>query len=155
MLNIVNLALVTGTVFVRAVSLLLYHFWPTHLTVIFFNLFSLPATPLKLHLLKWLMIFFLLWTTDFTSVFLLLNLWILDTIDHCIFLDPLENQFVSGLALVCLKSYLSETTQCISYNNNTSNFYDVKYGVPQGSVLFIFHLLTKFCAVRHSFPLLH
>lgn len=41
---------------------------------------------------------------------------------------------VSGPALTWLKSLISERTQFVS-NNNTSEFSDVKYGVPQGFVL--------------------
>ena len=59
-----------------------------------------------------------------------------DTIDHGILSDRLESQFgISGLALAWLKSYLSERTQCVSYNGTSSIYTAVKYGVPQGSVL--------------------
>ena len=41
-----------------------------------------------------------------------------DTIDPCILLEQLENQFFFfGLALTSLKSYLSEITLCFSYKN--------------------------------------
>ena len=75
--------------------------------------------------------------SDSTSVLLLLDLSAaFDTIDHRILLDRLENTFgISGLALAWLQSYLSERTQCVSFNNSTSIFSEVKYGVPQGSVL--------------------
>ena len=59
-----------------------------------------------------------------------------DTIDHGILSDLLESQFgISGLALAWLKSYISERTQCVSYNGTSSIYTAVKYGVPQGSVL--------------------
>uniref|UniRef100_A0A4W6FHD0 Reverse transcriptase domain-containing protein n=1 Tax=Lates calcarifer TaxID=8187 RepID=A0A4W6FHD0_LATCA len=59
-----------------------------------------------------------------------------DTVDHRILMDRLENRFgISGVALSWLKSYLSDRTQCVSCNNTISAFSDVKYGVPQGSVL--------------------
>uniref|UniRef100_A0A4W6FMD4 Reverse transcriptase domain-containing protein n=1 Tax=Lates calcarifer TaxID=8187 RepID=A0A4W6FMD4_LATCA len=59
-----------------------------------------------------------------------------DTIDHCILMGRLENRFrISGLALSWLKSYLSDRTLCVSHNNTISVFSDVKYGIPQGSLL--------------------
>uniref|UniRef100_A0A671US71 Reverse transcriptase domain-containing protein n=1 Tax=Sparus aurata TaxID=8175 RepID=A0A671US71_SPAAU len=72
-----------------------------------------------------------------TSVLMLLDLSAaFDTIDHGILSDRLESQFgISGLALAWLKSYLSERTQCVSYNGTSSIFTAVKYGVPQRSVL--------------------
>ena len=72
-----------------------------------------------------------------TSVLLLLDLSAaFDTIDHDILINRLENMYgVQGLALAWLKSYLCGRTQCVSYNNITTVFSEVKYGVPQGSVL--------------------
>ncbi len=83
-----------------------------------------------------------------------------DTIDHGILLDSLKKQFgISGLALAWLKSYLSERTQCLSYNNITSLFSDVKYGVPQGSVLdplhFSIYLISwpNYIQIWNKFPM--
>uniref|UniRef100_A0A4W6D5N5 Reverse transcriptase domain-containing protein n=1 Tax=Lates calcarifer TaxID=8187 RepID=A0A4W6D5N5_LATCA len=72
-----------------------------------------------------------------TSLLILLDLSAaFDTVDHRILMDRLENRFgISGVALSWLKSYLSDRTQCVSCNNTVSAFSDVKYGVPQGSVL--------------------
>ncbi len=85
------------------------------------------------------MINYILLTTDSnsSSVLLLLDVSVtFDTANHGILLDHLKNQFgVSGLALAGLKSYPSERTQCVSYNNITSFISDVKNGVLQGSVL--------------------
>uniref|UniRef100_A0A667YBN6 Reverse transcriptase domain-containing protein n=1 Tax=Myripristis murdjan TaxID=586833 RepID=A0A667YBN6_9TELE len=64
---------------------------------------------------------------DSTSVLLLLDLSaVFDTVDHCILLDRLTENF---------GSYLSERTQCVMYNNTKSKFSNVKCRVPQGSVL--------------------
>uniref|UniRef100_A0A4W6F8H6 Reverse transcriptase domain-containing protein n=1 Tax=Lates calcarifer TaxID=8187 RepID=A0A4W6F8H6_LATCA len=75
--------------------------------------------------------------SDSTSMLILLDLSAaFDTVDHRILMDRLENRFgISGVALSWLKSYLSDRTQCVSCNNTVSSFSDVKYGVPQGSVL--------------------
>ena len=66
-------------------------------------------------------------------VLLLLDLSAAADIDHGILSDWLESQCsISGLALAWLKTYLLERTQCVSYS---SVFTDVRYVVPQGSVL--------------------
>ena len=82
---------------------------------------------------------YILLTLDSSSTSVLMSLDLsaaFDTIDHGILSDRLESQFgISGLALAWLKSYLSERTQCVSYNGTSSIYTAVKYGVPQGSVL--------------------
>ena len=72
-----------------------------------------------------------------TSVLLLLDLSAaFDIIDHGTQSDQPECKFgICGLAIAWLKSYLSVTTQCVSYNSTTSISIDVKYSVPQDSVL--------------------
>ncbi len=59
-----------------------------------------------------------------------------DTIDHNILLNRLEN-FVgsSGSALAWLKLYLSDRYQFVAVNEEVSHQSQVRYGVPQGSVL--------------------
>jgi len=58
-------------------------------------------------------------------------------VDHQILLSRLERRFgITGLALAWLKSYLDSRTQTISFNGHVSSHaFDVKYGVPQGTVL--------------------
>ena len=58
-----------------------------------------------------------------------------DTIDHKILLDKLENSGIRGQAHELLKSYLTDRTQYVSFSNEKSDLLNVKYGVPQGSVL--------------------
>ena len=58
-----------------------------------------------------------------------------DTLDHRILLRKLENYGVRGQALGLLKSYLSDRSQYVSFLNTTSETMNVKYGVPQGSIL--------------------
>ena len=58
-----------------------------------------------------------------------------DTIEHDILLSKLEHYGICGLANEWFKSYLSNRKQYVSINNYDSNLADVKFGVPQGSVL--------------------
>ena len=59
-----------------------------------------------------------------------------DTIDHTILLKRLGNWFgVSGKALDCFKSYLTDRSQRIRLGNCLSSRSDLSFGVPQGSVL--------------------
>ena len=59
-----------------------------------------------------------------------------DIIGHDILLSRLEERFgVSGNVLLWFKSYLSSRSQYVNTNGTYSSTYDVKYGVPQGSVL--------------------
>ena len=59
-----------------------------------------------------------------------------DTVGHDILLSRLEERFgVSGNVLLWFKSYLSSRSQYVNINGTCSSTYDVKYGVPQGSVL--------------------
>ena len=55
----------------------------------------------------------------------------------------IEHYGVRGLADEWFKSYLSNRKQYVSINGYNSNLPDVKFGVPQGSVLGL-----KFCEVR-------
>ncbi len=59
-----------------------------------------------------------------------------DTIDHSILLKRLSER--CGIKGTCLKwftSYLSDRTQMVKINDSTSDPINVKFGVPQGSVL--------------------
>lgn len=59
-----------------------------------------------------------------------------DTIDHEIFLERLKNcHGITSNALMWLKSYLDDRTQCIAIASTTSKEVKLKFGVPQGSVL--------------------
>jgi hypothetical protein len=59
-----------------------------------------------------------------------------DTIDHDILINRLKKKCgIRGTALKWLKSYLSDRTCQVIINGKTSQDKDLKYGVPQGSVL--------------------
>ncbi len=59
-----------------------------------------------------------------------------DTIDHNILLNRLENFVgISGSALAGFKLYFSDRHQFLAVNEEASYRSQVKYGVPQGSVL--------------------
>jgi len=58
-----------------------------------------------------------------------------DTIDHRILLEKLHNYGVRGEAHSLLKSYLTDRKQYVSVLNETSEYLQVEYGVPQGSCL--------------------
>ena len=79
------------------------------------------------------------------------------TIEH-ILLSKLEHYGIHGLANECFKSYLSNRKQYVSINCYDSNLADVKFDVPQGSVLgpllFLVYIndlnqALKFCKVHH------
>ena len=58
-----------------------------------------------------------------------------DTLDHDILLAKLSYYGVKSTALSLFKSYLSNRKQYVEYLNTTSNFTDIKIGVPKGSIL--------------------
>ncbi|WP_419615719.1 reverse transcriptase family protein [Thiolapillus sp.] len=74
---------------------------------------------------------------DNISVLLLLDLSAaFDTIDHQILLSRLYSLFgIQSTALEWFESYLSDRCQFTSVNNSSSPQSQLKYGVPQGSVL--------------------
>ena len=58
-----------------------------------------------------------------------------DTLDHDILLNKLNSYGIRGTALTLLKSYLTNRKQYVMYNDVPSETMDVKFGVPQGSIL--------------------
>ena len=59
-----------------------------------------------------------------------------DTVDHCILFERLKHSYGFGDAVLgWFKSYLTDRSQCICYNDATSETTTILYGVPQGSVL--------------------
>ena len=71
------------------------------------------------------------------SVLVLLDLSAaFDTIDHNILLQRLEHQIgIKGTALSWFRSYLSDRSQFVHVNDESSINTTVSHGVPQGSVL--------------------
>ena len=71
------------------------------------------------------------------SVLVLLDLSAaFDTIDHNILLQSLEHQIgIKGTALSWFRSYLSDRSQFVHVNDESSINTTVSHGVPQGSVL--------------------
>ena len=58
-----------------------------------------------------------------------------DTIDHFKLLQKLNAYGIRGVANDLLKSYLTDRAQQVSVNGTLSDMEQVKFGVPQGSVL--------------------
>ena len=71
-----------------------------------------------------------------------------DTIDHKVLLDRLRTRYgFSGTVLDWLKPYLSNRTQSVKTGKDLSAESEVRYGVPQGSMLrpLLFSLFFRPC----------
>ena len=81
---------------------------------------------------------------DFTAAF--------ETIDHDILLSRLFHRFeVTGAALEWFQSYLSGRHQVGRIGNEKSQFNDVMFGVPQGSVLGLLLCTTLYYTSRRHY----
>ena len=58
-----------------------------------------------------------------------------DTVDHRILLKKLEHYGFRGVSNVWFQNYLTDRHQYVSINGYNSNHKEIKFGVPQGSVL--------------------
>ena len=58
-----------------------------------------------------------------------------DTVDHDILICKLKNYEVRGNHLKRFESYLNNRKQFISFNDRNTSFIDIKYGLPQESIL--------------------
>ena len=58
-----------------------------------------------------------------------------DTVDHDILICKLKNYGVRGNHLKRFESYLNNRKQFISFNDRNTSFIDIKYGLPQESIL--------------------
>ena len=79
-----------------------------------------------------------------------------DTISYEILLDRLEELGIADKALDLLKSYITNRTYRTLINDIQSNEFQLKYGVPQGSVLgpllFLNYLFTSISLLISKFP---
>ena len=58
-----------------------------------------------------------------------------DTVNFNILFDKLEQYGIRGIALNWIKDYFSRRSQFVQFNEHCSNYYSIKCGVPQGSIL--------------------
>ena len=65
-----------------------------------------------------------------------------DTIDHAILLEKLKYYGIQGTALKWFTSYLSHRTQFVQYKDQTSSKSEITTGVPQGSILGPWYLVS-------------
>ena len=65
-----------------------------------------------------------------------------DLVDHDILLKKLAIYLKNSSCLLFLKSYLHNRTQCVLLHGSYSSKESVKYGVPQGSILGPFFLVS-------------
>lgn len=58
-----------------------------------------------------------------------------DMVDHDILLNILPSFGITKCSLTWFKSYLTNRKQTVKMNGKNGNMYEIKYGVPQGSIL--------------------
>ena len=58
-----------------------------------------------------------------------------DTVNFDILFDKLEHYGIHGIALNWIKDYFSRRSQFVQFNEHCSNYYSIRCGVPQGSIL--------------------
>ena len=83
-----------------------------------------------------------------------------DTVDHAILLKRLTTDFgTGGKALAWLSSYLSGRSQRVLFEGATSDSFDLRFGVPQGSclgpLLFVVYASKLFDIVQDHLPNAH
>ena len=78
-----------------------------------------------------------------------------DTIDHSILLEKLRYYGIMGGELDFFRSYLRNRKQCCNVNGQLSSVKNIKYGVPQGSILgpllFILYMNDLPCYVENGY----
>ena len=70
-----------------------------------------------------------------------------DTISHEILLDRLEEIGIADKALDLLKSYITNITYRTLINDIQSDEFQLKYGVPQGTII-ILNLFTSIISIN-------
>ena len=83
-----------------------------------------------------------------------------DTVDHQVLWNRLRLSFgIRGYALEWIASYLSDRTQCVSFENNFSQSRHLSCGVPQGSclgpLLFTIYASKLFDIIKGHLPRTH
>ena len=78
-----------------------------------------------------------------------------DTLDHDILLYKLKCYGLTGKFINLLKCYLTNRQQNVHYDNTNSNFFKIKTGVPQGSILRPLPFLIYMNDIHKSSNLFH